>query len=95
MGYMLRYDEIIEASKEYVTCNDATLSKELLAFIAGANWADHNPMNAKIKELHPDFTVGDMIALLSQYPRDAIMTVECCDVESIRYDEKYNLVRID
>lgn len=92
---MLRYDEIIEAAKGYVTCNDDTLSKELLAFIEGANWADHNPMNAKIKELHPDFTVEDMIALLSQYPRDAIMTVECCDVESIRYDEKYNIVRID
>ena len=61
MGYMLRYDEIIEASKRYDTCEDAVLSKEQLAFIAGANWADNNPMNAKIRELHPDFTVEDMI----------------------------------
>ena len=95
MGYMLRYDEIIEASKKYDTCEDAALSKEQLAFIAGANWADHNPMNAKIRELHPDFTVEDMMMLLSKYPKDAIVTVECCDVKSIRYDEKYNLVRID
>ena len=97
---MLRYDEIIEASKKYDTWKphtfvDAVFSKEQLAFIDGANWADHNPMNAKIRELHPDCTVEEMIGLLSKYPKDAIMTIECCDVKSIRYDEKYNLVRID
>ena len=100
MGYMLRYDEIIEASKKYNTWRphtfvDAVFSKEQLAFMDGANWADHNPINAKIRELHPDFTVEDMMALLSKYPKDAIVTVECCDVKSIRYDEKYNLVSID
>ena len=66
MGYMLRYDEIIEASKKYDTCKDAVLSKEQLAFIAGANWADHNPINAKIREQHPNFTVEDMIEVLSK-----------------------------
>ena len=70
MGYMLRYDEIIEASKKYDTWKphtfvDAVFSKEQLAFIAGANWADLNPMNAKIRELHPDFTVEDVMELLT------------------------------
>ena len=37
----------------------------------------------------------EMIGLLSQYPDNSLISVECCSPRTMRYDEKDNLIRID
>lgn len=40
-------------------------------------------------------TKKELLELLKDYPDDAIVVVECCNVRKLYYNEKDNTIRID
>lgn len=40
-------------------------------------------------------TKKDLIELLKPFPNDAIVVVECCNIQKMVYNEKDNTIRID
>lgn len=49
-----------------------------------------------IEDHHKDgLTNKEFIEILKKYPEDALICIECCNPRELKYDEKYNLIRID
>jgi hypothetical protein len=51
--------------------------------------------NSVIKRFTTPVTNKEMVNLLSQYPSDSIVAVECCNPRTMRYNPDDNTIRID
>jgi hypothetical protein len=44
---------------------------------------------------HKEVSNEEMISLLSQFPKDAAVAVECCNPRTMKYNKDDNTIRID
>ena len=44
---------------------------------------------------HKEVSNEEMISLLSQFPKDAAVAVECCNPRAMKYNKDDNTIRID
>lgn len=44
---------------------------------------------------HKEVTNEEMVDLLSQFPKDAVIAVECCNPRTMKYNKNDNTIRID
>lgn len=44
---------------------------------------------------HKEVSNEEMMNLLSQYPKDAVVAVECCNPRTMKYNKEDNSIRID
>ena len=44
---------------------------------------------------HKEVSNEEMIDLLSQFPKDAVVAVECCNPRTMKYNKEDNSIRID
>lgn len=51
--------------------------------------------NKEIIRFHNEVTNEEMINLLSQFPKDAAVAVECCNPRTMKYNKEDNSIRID
>jgi len=48
-----------------------------------------------IKETTHGITKKELIDLISEFPDDAKVVVECCNVKKLKYNKEDNTIRID
>jgi hypothetical protein len=51
--------------------------------------------NKEIKCFHTEVTNEEMVNLLLQFPKDAVVAVECCNPRTMKYNKDDNTIRID
>lgn len=92
-----------EAPEGNTNCSDCPFSNDdaMCKRLSSSDLCnDYNFIDAKItiiddKLFGSEVTNKELTDLLSQYPEDAKVAIECCNPKTMRYNKEDNTIRID